>query len=184
MGLNSMRAIAWRWVAIGLLVFGLAWNGGVWYSFSRMPAMLVVLSTQHHFSGPVEWLYGPLYRWVARSVLLATMPTAQDIAEVNAEATVHALGVIEEDALLERVFQRYVERGLDVNARAQTLRHPSQLESAVAVNEARIVRLLLAHGARADIRTSRGLSMLELAQDMQKRHPDRNYSAVMAALER
>ncbi|PPE64914.1 hypothetical protein C1704_17135 [Caldimonas caldifontis] len=177
-----MRSTVSRWIGIALLALVSVWAASLWYSFSRMPAMLVVLSSQHRFEGPLDSVYGPLYRWVARSALTTVLPRERDVAEINAEASAHALGVIEDDHFLEQVFQRYVERGLDVNARAQTVRQPSQLEAAVAVNEPQVVRLLLAHGAHADVKTTDGRSMRELAQEMQRRHPDRDYSRVQALL--
>lgn len=65
-----------------------------------------------------------------------------------------------------------VSRGVDINARNSQEQGLTALHAAALAGEANGVRLLLAHGARADLQDDKGRTALELARTAAGKHPD------------
>lgn len=126
-----------------------------------------------------------LLRWSARQAFFLFPPTDKEIAELNAEAGARYAATFprheEAEALLSHLLGHGVDiNSLDINSGSGL----TALHSAALAADARAVAILLNSGADPHAKDSRGSTPLDLIHKAQANRPDRDFSEVIAILER
>ncbi len=83
------------------------------------------------------------------------------------------------------IAERYLEKGLDVNAVMHTTLSENSftaLHLSATLNEPSVVAFLLEHGADKAIRDSNGRTALQRAEEQQEREPEADFSQVIRLL--
>ena len=84
----------------------------------------------------------------------------------------------------EKMLLLFMAQGVDINAVAENWKHRTVLHALALEGEAARVKILLRHGARADMRDTEGLTPLDLARIGQAKNPNEpNRAEVVRILE-
>lgn len=110
--------------------------------------------------------------WVCRQALDRFHPTPADIADLNRTVGATVPLMMRDDAEAKRLLQRYMEAGLDINARdtVQAEMGWTSLHVLVVAPDVRGIRILLEAGARTDIADGRGRTPLDLLREQSKKY--------------
>lgn len=110
----------------------------------------------------------PFFRFF-RYNLYALHPTPDEVLKLNREAGASIVLDMKDKVEQERLLSHLIAAGMDINAQDEktslTVLHMA------ASGSPKDVALLLAHGARADVKNVRGRTPLDLALRSQKRFP-------------
>jgi hypothetical protein len=156
------RRLKWVVVALILLLAG----GTVWAIVEMRRAdhfTLVVLSRST--IQPAAWIF--------EQGLFHLHPTPEEIQQFNREAGAVALITEAQEPQAHRLLAHYIAAGLDINR--PDLRSPllvTALHYVTQYDKAWYVRVLLEHGARADVRDAKGETPLDRARKYQRQFPD------------
>jgi hypothetical protein len=110
--------------------------------------------------------------WTCEQVLRHATLTPQQVGELNRRGGVSFPMMMEHAGKAEEMLELFLARGVDINAGNQEAQNWTALHSRASESNADRARLLLKHGARADVRTLGGIRPLDIARKAQKRHPD------------
>ena len=101
----------------------------------------------------------PPFEQLFRYNLYALHPTASEVVELNQRAGAQIVLDMEDTAEQERLLSHLIAAGLNVNAQEEKY----SLTALHLARDPKDVSLLLAHGARVDVKDARGLTPLEHA---------------------
>lgn len=174
------RAVRW---ALGLIgVFVIAVTASVVNDTRRMEATLLQACMQVD-PQPAAWL--------CEQFFYRTHPTPEEVRELNAIAGAKFASMANNESDARRVLKHYLDAGVDINAVDQrkllgderTQPKFTALHIAVLSSEPIQVRLLLEFGASREVRDAKGRTPLELARELQGKHPTPEYTEIVRLLE-
>ena len=156
------RRLKWSAIVLTLLLAG----GTVW-------AVVEMRRTDHFMLLVLSQTTIPPAAWVFEQGLFRLHPTPEEIQEYNREAGAVALITEAQEPQAHRLLEHYIAAGLDINR--PDLRSPllvTALHYVAVSDKSWYVRVLLEHGARADVRDAKGQTPLDRARKYRQRFPD------------
>lgn len=125
-----------------------------------------------------------ILRWPCKQVLQHRDFNPEHVKELNSSAGARFAMYTEDLDAAEKTLLRFMAQGVDINAVDVGTRNWTALHGAALEGEVAQVKLLLRHGARADMRDTEGLTPLDLARIGQAKHPNEpNRAEVVRILE-
>lgn len=109
--------------------------------------------------------------WTCEKVLRHASLTDEQVRQLNQEAGLRFPLSMESPRHVEEMFELFIDRGVDINARDQETKGWTALHGTSIGDSSDKVAILLRHGARVDLRDSDGRTPLDLARLAQQRHP-------------
>ena len=122
--------------------------------------------------------------WSCRQALYLLHPTMDEVQRLNATAGAQLPVRIADSTEAEPLLQHYLQAGVDIDS--VDLRSPlkwTALHSVVFEGNAQAVRLLLEHGARIDVKDSKGRTALDLARETLQKTPSPEAGQIVSMLE-
>jgi ankyrin repeat protein len=121
------------------------------------------------------------FAWTCKRAIYLRGLTPSEVKRLNEEAgIVHALAFPDPQDSKE-MLELFLKSSVDVNAVGRESGRAA-LHSLVSSRKVEDIRLLLAHGARTNIRDASGRTPLEYAVALQARFPGERYEPVVALL--
>ena len=121
------------------------------------------------------------FAWTCKRAIYLRGITPSEVKRLNDEAgIVHAVAFPDPQDSKE-MLEFFLKSGVDINAAGRESGRAA-LHSLVSSRKVEDIRLLLAHGARTDIRDQHGRTPLEYALELQNRYPGASYETVVRAL--
>ncbi len=151
--MNMKRAIRWGVGLIAVAVIGL-YGEYVREKLLLSPSLLLACADVEREPGA----------WTCRQILLRRTFTTEEIAQLNRDGGALFPVLAENPALAEEMLALFIERGVDVNAGEEKVRHWTALHAMAIEGDLARVQLLLRHGARADLQDSNGMTALDFAR--------------------
>jgi hypothetical protein len=127
----------------------------------------------------------PALRWVCKKNIYLLRVTPDEVRELNTVAGAYFAVQMKDKTEAKKMLGFFQSRGVDINSKDTKLTKAglTALHHAVYANEPQQVELLLAHGAKTDVRDDKNQTPLELARSLQDRHPQENRAEVIKRLE-
>lgn len=118
----------------------------------------------------VEW---PVPAWTCRQVLLRRSFSSAEVADLNHVGAAVYPAFTENSALADEMLSLFIAHGVDINAPDDKgTRHWTALQTMAVAGKPDRVEMLLKHGARTDLRDVANMTALDLARQMQEKHPN------------
>lgn len=159
-----MRAKRWAIVGFGLV---LAIAVGLYGSFvleTRKHSPLFLLSCME--AEPA------LLAWTCKQVLVHDSLRPDQVAQLNREGGALYPVLSKDLATAEEMLVLFISRGVDINAGNESVRNWSALYSTIGSSDIARTKMLLRHGARADVRDVEGMTPLDSARRLQQKYPN------------
>lgn len=161
--MKTKRTIVLAVLALAILGSGLVYGDFVRRARQDTPSRLLAC---------VEATPAPI-SWTCRTILLRDSFRPDQVAQLNREAGAVYPLYGDDSALAEEMLSLFQERGVDINAVDERVpQRWTALQSMVM--DGRYpdrITMLLRHGARPDVRDADGMTALDLARQMQQKHP-------------
>ncbi|MBO9515361.1 MAG: ankyrin repeat domain-containing protein [Variovorax sp.] len=128
----------------------------------------------------MKWSNPPFDR-LFRYNLYALHPTPAEVLELNQHAGASIVLGMDDEAEREKLLSHLIAAGVDINAQDERT-SLTALHIAAAAGSPSGVALLLAHGARADLKSAGGLTPLDRALIFQQESPSPDRAEVIRLL--
>jgi hypothetical protein len=122
--------------------------------------------------------------WTCKQVLLHRTFTAEEVLELNhAGAAAYPL-FMKNPELAEEMLSLFIARGIDINAGNEGAKGSTALHSLAMAGNPERIKILLRHGARADLRNLAGMTPLDYARQEHGKYPNEpKYAEAVRLLE-
>jgi hypothetical protein len=126
----------------------------------------------------------PILQWVCKQNIYLLRVTPNEVKQLNAMAGAYFAVQLKDKEDAEKMLKLFLSRGVDINSVDTKITKAglTALHNAVYANEPKEVELLLAHGANTNVLSDRNQTPLELARELQYRHPHEDRSQVIKLL--
>ncbi|MEW5754923.1 MAG: ankyrin repeat domain-containing protein [Pseudomonadota bacterium] len=114
----------------------------------------------------------PLAAWTCKQVLLHDSFRPEHVDALNRTAGARFAISLEDLEAAEKMLLLFIAHGVDINAVDEDVRNWTALHGLALEGDAARVKILLRHGARADMRDTEGLTPLDLARIAQEKYPN------------
>lgn len=119
--------------------------------------------------------------WSCKQAIYMRGISAEEVGQLNTgPGAVHALG-FDDPNDSKKMLELFLASGVDINS-ADPTTGSTVLHGLVSSRELQDIQLVLAHGARADLRDKQGRTPLDYAIELQNKHPSEGYMQVIAVL--
>jgi ankyrin repeat protein len=165
------------WISAIVLAFcALLAARGVYALYHAPLSTLIVCADGEGVGTPLQWM--------CRQGLYAVRVNAPDVEELNRSAGASLAVQMNDKAEAEKLLRFFVARGVDINSADTVYTHSgfTALHAAVLANSPAEARLLMANGAKIDVRDKQGRTALELAQFLQERRPAEDRAQIIKTL--
>jgi hypothetical protein len=171
---SSHRGIYW---AGGLIVFGCL-ALAAWFALAICRMELVPLMAC------VDDSSNPKAQWVCKKGVYSLRLWSGEVKELSRTAGASLAAQLADKDEAERMLKFFLSRGVDINSKDTKTTNAglTALHNAVFSNRPKAVKLLLAHGAKADVRSNLYQTPFELAKELQQRYPSEDRSQVIKLL--
>jgi hypothetical protein len=171
-----LRRIVFCLSAVTLSLCLLVAARGVYALFHTPLSTLIVCADGEGVGGPLQW--------ACRQGIYAVRVNATDVAELNRSAGARLAVQMNDKAEAEKLLRFFVARGVDINSADTVYTHSglTALHAAVLTNAPAEVRLLIATGAKTDVRDKQGRTPMVLAKFLQERRPAEDHTEIIQAL--
>lgn len=130
----------------------------------------------------------PPKNWICHGILFHARPTPEDVKEFNFSAGAQFPMYMENISKGEKLLERYLSFGLDINAQDQRSLLMPQSSKFTALHlmvmnaDANRIQILLKHGAKTDVIDAQGRTPLNLAYMLQEKFPKRDFKEAIEIL--
>jgi hypothetical protein len=126
----------------------------------------------------------PAFQWVCKRNIYVLRITPEGVKQLNAMAGAYFAVRLKDKKEAEKMLAFFLSRGVDINSVDNKVTNAglTALHHAVNANEPEEVKLLLAHGANANVLSDQNQTSLELARHLQRLYPDQDHSQVIRLL--
>jgi ankyrin repeat protein len=123
-------------------------------------------------------------QWVCKKSIYLLRVTPDEVKELNALTGAYFAVQLKDKAQAEKMLKFFLSRGVDINSVDTKITNAglTALHNAVYANEPKEVELLLAHGARTEVRSHKNQTPLELAWALQYLQPQQDRSRIIQLL--
>lgn len=151
----------------------MAWVAYSMYSMKLVPLMACVDDASN-----------PIAQWVCKKGAYFLRLSAGEVKELNQTAGASFAVHLADKEEAKKMLQFFLSRGVDINSVDTKITNAglTALHNAVYAKQPKEVELLLAHGARTDVRNNKYQTPLELARELQQLHPQEDRSQVIKIL--
>lgn len=123
----------------------------------------------------------PAMQWFSKKSIYAFRLSPEEVRDLNQDAGAYSAVRLRDRTEAEKMLKFFLSRGVEIDS-LDGLARSTALHLAVSVNEPQEVALLLAYGARTDLKDEQGQTPLELARSLQQQDPEVDYSEVITLL--
>jgi hypothetical protein len=126
----------------------------------------------------------PAVQWVCKKNIYLLRVTPDEVKELNTLAGAYFAVQLKDKADAEKMLKFFLSRGVDINSVDTKITNAglTALHNAVYANEPNEVELLLAYGAKTEVRSHKNQTPLELAWALQYLHPQQDRSRIIQLL--
>jgi len=110
--------------------------------------------------------------WTCKQVLVRDSLRPQQVAQLNQEGGALYPVLSKDLAVAEEMLRLFLSRGVDINAGDASMRNWTALYSTVGSSDLERTKILLRHGAKADVRDIEGITPLDSARRLQQMYPN------------
>jgi hypothetical protein len=110
--------------------------------------------------------------WTCKRVLVHDSLRPNQVKQLNQEAGALYPVLSKDLAVAEEMLRLFLSRGVDINAGDASMRNWTALYSTVGSSDLERTKILLRHGAKADVRDIEGITPLDSARRLQQMYPN------------
>ncbi len=166
------KAVAWTAGAVATVIV-LGYGAFVLETRKHPPLFLMSCAeTDGHFVG-----------WTCDQVLRHASFRPEQVQDLNNEAGAFYPLLIEEKPQAEERLKLFLAHGVDINAKHKREKGATALHSMVVNGSVENIKLLLKHGAKADVKDDEGRTPLEWAKDLERLNPSPSRAEIVRVLQ-